>query len=96
MSGLDVRTVEAMMDELQKIAAVSVPSIKAPPAPGGDGTKMSATPASPVSPKAITAKALMSTNLQKTNYTSVGTKVPQPDVAQASEQKALQPPVVRS
>jgi len=96
MLGLGVRVVEAFVEELQKIAAVSVPSIKAPPAPGGQGMRLSSTPASPVSPKAITAKALKSTNLQKTNYTSVGTKVPQPDVAQASEQKALQPPVVRS
>lgn len=87
---------EAFFDELEKIAAVSVPAIKAPPTPGGMGVRMSAQPASPVTPKAITAKALMSTNLAKTNYTSVGTKVPKPDIAQASEQKALQPPVVRS
>lgn len=98
MSGLGVRMVEAMMDELQKIAkfSVSAPSIKAPPAPGGDGSALKPTPASPVSPKAISAKALKSTNLTKTNYTNVSTEVPAPTIGQTMEQKALQPPVVRS
>jgi len=87
-----------MMDELQKIAkfSVSAPSIKAPPAPGGDGMTLSPKPASPVTPKAITAKALKSTNLTKTNYTNVSTEVPAPALGQAMGQKAAQPPVVRS
>lgn len=91
--------VRAMMEELIKIAeassTVSVPSIKAPPSPGGEGTTLQPKPASPVSPKAITSKALGATNLTKTNYTSVGTKVPAPDLSQAWS-KSIPAPVVRS
>lgn len=87
--------VRAMMEELQKIASVSVPSIKAPASPAGDGTTLQPKPASPVAPKAITSKALGATNLTKTNYTSVGTKVPSPDLSQAWS-KNIPAPVVRS
>jgi hypothetical protein len=84
MSGLGTVVMRAFMEELAKLAAISSPSIKAPPTPGGMGTTLSPTP------------ALGATNLQKTNYTSVGTKTPKLDITQTSEQKALAPPVVRS
>lgn len=99
MLGLEPEMVQAMMEELVKIAeataSVSAPSIKAPPSPAGEGTTLQPKPASPVSPKAITSKALGATNLQKTNYTSVGTKVPGPDLSQ-SWSKNIPAPVVRS
>ena len=87
--------VRAWMEELYKIASISAPSIKAPPSPAGDGAVLQPKPASPVTPRAITSKALGSTNLQKTNYTSVGTKVPAPDLSQAWS-KSIPAPVVRS
>ncbi len=87
--------VRAMMDELQKIAAVSVPSINAPASPAGDGTTLQPKPAAPVSPRKITSKALGATNLQKTNYTSVGTEVPSPDFEE-SWSKTIPAPTVRS
>lgn len=91
--------VRAFFEELRKIAeatsTVSSPSIKAPPTPGGEGTTLQPRPASPVSVKAITSKALGATNLQKTNYTSVGTKVPTPDLSQTWS-KNIPAPVVRS
>jgi len=93
---LGLTTVWAMVDEVTKIAAVSSPSIKAPPAPGGLQGQLSATPVAPVPLKKITGKALESTNLQKTNYTSVNTRAQIPNVTLTSEQKALTPPVVRS
>lgn len=87
---------EAFTDEISKIAAVSSPSIKAIPSPGGDGGQLSPKPASPVSTNNIVGKALGATNLQKTNYTTVNTRAQSPDISLTSEQKALQPPVVRS
>ena len=99
MSGLEPEMVRSMMDELIKIAeataSVSAPSIKAAPSPAGDGSTLQPKPASPVTPKAITSKALGATNLTKTNYTSVGTKVPAPDMSQAWS-KNIPAPVVRS
>jgi hypothetical protein len=92
---LDPIMVQAMMEELSKIAAISAPSIKAPPTPGGDGSTLQPKPASPVTPRAITSKALGATNLQKTNYTAVGTKVPAQDLSQAWS-KSIPAPVVRS
>ena len=86
----------AFADEMMKIAAVSSPSIIAPPSPGGDGGQLSPKPASPISTGKIVGKALKATNLQKTNYTTVNTRAQSPDISLTSEQKALQPPVVRS
>jgi hypothetical protein len=88
--------VRAMVDEVTKIAAVSSPAIKAPPAPGGIKGQLNATPAAPVPLPKIVGKALESTNLQKTNYSSVQTRAQTPNVTLTSEQKALAPPVVRS
>lgn len=93
---IDVHTVKALVDEMTKIAAVSSPSIKAPPSPGGLTGSLKPTPAAPVSPRKIISKALKSTNLQKTNYTTVNTRVQTPDISLASEQRSLTPPVVRS
>lgn len=86
----------ALVDEMTKICAVSSPSIKAPPAPGGLQGNLSPEPATPVSVGKITGKALGGTNLMKTNYTAVNTRAQAPDIALTSEQKALTPPVVRS
>jgi len=57
--------------------------------------KLYAEPAKPVSPKRIVAKALKSTNLQKTNYTNVHTRAQSPNISLTSVQKALPPPAVR-
>lgn len=93
---LNATVLGAMMDELSKIAGVSSPSV-AVPSPGGDSkANYNASPAAPVSPAKITAKALGSTNLGKTNYAKVQTRVPTPNVSLTSEQKGLAPPVVRS
>ena len=83
-------------DEIRKIAAVSSPSIRAVPSPMGDGGQLKPTAAQPVPTSKIVGKALKSTNLQKTNYTTVNTRAQGPDISLTSEQKALQPPVVRS
>lgn len=83
------------MDEMLKISAFSSPSIKAPPAPGGLAGRLSSTPATPVAPRQVAAKALKSTSLQQTNYTSVGTKPPTPNFSLTSGQKSQPPPVVR-
>ena len=93
---LRLATVRAMVDEVTKIAAVASPSIKAPPAPGGITGQLSATPAAPVPTNKIIGKALKSTNLQQTNYTTVNTRAQTPNVTLTSEQKALTPPAVRS
>ena len=93
----------AMVDELTKISAANmasvnaptVPAINAPPAPGGLTGQMKSTPQSPVPPSKIISKGLRSTNLQKTDYSSVGTTPPMPNVTLTSAQKALPPPVVR-
>lgn len=95
MTGLGTRVVGSMMEELRKIASISSPSIKAPPSPSGDGSSLQPKPASPVSTSKITGKALRATNLQKTNYTSVSTKVPNPDFTEAWS-KAIPTPAVRS
>lgn len=95
MSGLDPQMIKAALEELVKIASVSTPSIVAPKSPAGDGMQLQPKPAAPVSPKALTSKALGATNLTKTNYTSVGTKVPSPDMSQ-SWSKNIPAPVVRS
>lgn len=58
--------------------------------------QMSSVPQAPVPTPKIIGKALDSTNLQKTNYTAVNTRVQNPNITLTSEQKALQPPVVRS
>lgn len=94
---------KAMVDELMKIGTVNmasvktptVPAINAPPAPGGLTGQLKSTPQAPVPSSKIVSKGLRSTNLQKTNYSSVGTTPPTPNVALTSAQKALSPPVVR-
>ena len=93
---LELGAIRAFVDELSKIAAVSSPSIKAPPAPGGLLGQLNATPPGPVPTSKIVGKALDSTNLQKTNYATVNTRVQNPNITLTSEQKALTPPVVRS
>jgi len=87
-------TMTAMADEMLKISAVSAPSVVAPPAPGGLTGALNAKPAAPVSPGTIQAKALKSTNLQKTNYTTVSTKLPTPNFSMTAGQKAMTPPPV--
>jgi hypothetical protein len=89
-------TFSGFIDEIKKIAGFSAPSIKAIPVPTGSGKALAPKPASPVSPAKIIGKSLKSTNLQKTNYSNVNTKVQSPNISLTSEQKALQPPVVRS
>lgn len=86
----------AMVDEVTKIAAISSPSIKAPPTPGGVNGNLQDEPQGPVPVGKIVGKALGGTNLQKTNYTTANTRAQAPDIALTSEQKALTPPVVRS
>ncbi|MFW9998264.1 MAG: hypothetical protein ACFFD4_39865 [Candidatus Odinarchaeota archaeon] len=86
----------AFIEELEKLASFSSPAIKAPPTPGGMGSRLSPSAAAPVKPKELTSKALISTNLQKTNYTSVGTKPPSTDVDQGAEGRMIPPPVVRT
>jgi len=100
--GCGSTAMRAMVDELIKISAnmaavnaPTVPAINAPPAPGGMTGQMKATPQSPVPPSKIISKGLRSTNLQKTDYSSVGTTPPTPNVSLTSAQKALPPPVVR-
>lgn len=85
----------AFVDELQKIAGFSSPSIVASPSPGGDGSRLSNQPAKPVTPRQLVGKAVRKTNLQKTNYTKPGTDVVTPNVSLTAEQKALPPPPVR-
>lgn len=96
--GLGATVVEAMLDELTKIAAASSSSIVATPSPAGDYSGYSKSmPGTAVKPVAVKAKALGSTNLSKTNYTRVQSHTAPPaDVSLTSEQKALTPPVVRS
>jgi hypothetical protein len=87
-----------MVDEMTKIAnmaTVSAPSIKAPPAPGGLTGQLNSNPQGPVPPAKIISKGLRSTNLQKTDYSSVNSTPPTPNVTLTSAQKALPPPVVR-
>lgn len=86
----------SMRDEMAKIAAVSAPSIIAPPTPGGDGGSVSSKPAAPVTPKQLVGKVVARTNLTKTNYTKPSTNVVPENTALAAEQKALTPPAVRS
>lgn len=83
-------------EEIEKISAVSSPSIRAVPSPSGDGGQLKPTVTNPIPTSKIVGKALRSTNLQKTNYTTVNTRAQGPDISLTSEQKALQPPVVRS
>ena len=94
-AGVEVVKMQAMADEIVKIAAVSTPAITAPPSPGGLTGQLNPTPPAPVTPQKVISKGLRTTNLQKTNYTSVGTKPPTPNVTLTSAQKALPPPVVR-
>jgi len=93
---MELTMLHALVDEMTKICAVSSPSIKAPPTPGGVNGNMSAKPQGPVPIGKITGKALGGTNLMKTNYTTANTRAQAPDIALTSEQKALTPPVVRS
>jgi len=93
---MELTMLRAMVDEMRKIAAVSSPSITAPPTPGGVNGNLHAEPPSPVSVGKITGKALGGTNLMRTNYTAVNTRAQAPDITLTSEQKSLTPPVVRS
>ncbi len=86
----------SMCEEMAKIAAVSAPSIIAPPTPGGDGSRASSKPATPVTPKQLIGKVVTRTNLTKTNYTKPSTQTIQDNTALTAEQKALTPPAVRS
>lgn len=96
MSILNPIVLQAFVDELVKISAVSAPSIKAPPLPGGQGMRITAKPALPTTPKKLIGNALAATTLHKTNYTSVGTKAPKLDITQGLAQKAIPPSAVRS
>lgn len=82
----------AFLDELEKIAAVSSPAIKAPPTPGGLLGGQNALQNTPITAKKVIGKALQGTTLQKTNYTAVHTKVPGTTNALTQGQGAVPPP----
>lgn len=91
------RSMGAEFAGIFKEAGYSHPSIIAAPTPGGDGRSMSPKPAKPVTSQNLVGKVVQSkTNIQKTNYTKPNTEVVTPDLTQGAEQKAVQPPAVRS
>lgn len=95
---LGVEVLRAMSDELQKIAAAPMASIGSVPKPGaGIGISAPRQPkmVSPSTSKSNLFSSSMKGTAPKTNYSSVGTKPPTPNVSLTSAQQATQPPVVR-